>query len=160
MQPGGDFPKVEQPPRRPESGQEAPEQAGGFEAPAPQERAGETQPAPAAVPSAPPQAGPAAKDPIVGRVEDVLEEGLADTYKSMAPGLQRKFRAEGERVAGELAGIIRSLKLNVSRVLKLITGWLKIIPGVNRFFLDQEAKLKTDRIMALAEEERKRRGTA
>jgi len=27
--------------------------------------------------------------------------------------------------------------------------WLKILPGVNKFFLEQEAKIKTDKILAL-----------
>jgi hypothetical protein len=27
--------------------------------------------------------------------------------------------------------------------------WLKLLPGVNRFFLEQEAKIKTDRIIHL-----------
>ena len=36
-----------------------------------------------------------------------------------------------------------------------------MIPGINRFFLEQEAKIKTDRLMALAEREKmaKERGS-
>ena len=160
MPPGGDLPIAEQPPRRPETAQEGPEQRGAFEVPAPvQERAAETAAAPAAAAAPAPSATPA-KDPTVAAVESVLEEGLADTYKQMPPELRKKFRAEGERVGRELAGMVASLKVKVGQALKLITGWLKMIPGVNRFFLEQEAKIKTDRILALAEEERRKRGTS
>ena len=36
------------------------------------------------------------------------------------------------------------------KILKLIRSWLKLIPGVNKFFLEQEAKIKTDKIVDLA----------
>jgi len=28
-------------------------------------------------------------------------------------------------------------------------NWLKLIPGVNKFFLEQEAKIKTDEVLKL-----------
>jgi hypothetical protein len=37
--------------------------------------------------------------------------------------------------------------------LKLIREWLLIIPGVNKYFLEQEAKIKTDKIQQLYERE-------
>jgi hypothetical protein len=45
----------------------------------------------------------------------------------------------------------------VKKILALIRDWLKLIPGVNRFFLEQEAKIKTDKIL-LAAEEKKQQG--
>lgn len=83
-------------------------------------------------------------------VERILEESLGETYASLPPAVQAKFRAEGERVAGRIAVMLRGARVRAREVLELITGWLKIIPGVNRFFLIQEAKIKTDRILALA----------
>jgi len=92
------------------------------------------------------------------QVELVLEEGLADTYRKMTPDRQKKFRAEGERIGGLLAEMVRRAKVRAREALDLITRWLRIIPGVNAFYLAQEAKLKTDKIIALAEEEKKKQG--
>ena len=35
------------------------------------------------------------------------------------------------------------------KIFQLILEWLKLLPGINRFFLEQEAKIKTDRIIHL-----------
>jgi hypothetical protein len=42
-----------------------------------------------------------------------------------------------------------SAKFKVKAIVDLIKKWLAIIPGVNKFFLEQEAKIKTDQIIAL-----------
>ena len=43
-------------------------------------------------------------------------------------------------------------KLKVKKVVNLIKKWLTMIPGVNKFFLEQEAKIKTDEIVKLKED--------
>jgi len=98
------------------------------------------------------------KDPLTQQVEAILEEDLKEVYDKMSPEEQRAFQVEGERVAGTIRQMISSAKFTFRKVLKLIHGWLKMIPGVNKFFLLQEAKLKADRMELLAkEEDRKRR---
>lgn len=147
----------------PEKAPEAPESAAPFEVPRTAEKPGESQPQAAPQPTAAPSqpnTSSSLKDPTVAAVEDVLEAGLAETYLAMRPQLQRKFKEQGERVAKEIAGMVATLRVNAGKVLKLVSDWLKMIPGVNRFFLVQEAKLKTDRIVKLGEEERARRGGA
>lgn len=162
MAQGGGLTGFEQVPA-PETAPAAPEGGAPFEAPRAPEKPFEATPAAALPPAAPaasarPVAAP--KDPTVAAVENVLEEGLGETYLAMRPALQRKFKERGERVAKEIAGMIASLKVNAGKILKLVAGWLKMIPGVNRFFLVQEAKLKTDRLVKIGEEERARRGGA
>lgn len=98
------------------------------------------------------------KDSVTLGVEGILEEDLADTYSKMDPVLQAKFRKEGERVTSLIVTMLRSAKLKARETLALITGWLKMIPAVNRFFLIQEAKIKTDKIITLAEEEKRKSG--
>lgn len=153
------FPNIETVPAAPERAAEAPEGGGGFEAPERSERPVETAvPAPSAPRASAPPAAPA-KDPVTARVESVMEEGLKDAYKAMPPALQQRFKAHGEKVAAQISAMVKSLKVQAGKVLELIRGWLKMIPGVNRFFLIQEAKIKTDKILALAEDEKKRQGT-
>lgn len=104
-----------------------------------------------AVPQAP-------KDEVTVEVEKVLEDGIGPFYASLPDDAKPLFKKKGEEAAREIAGMVRSLHVQVKRVLQLITQWLKTIPGVNAFFLEQEAKIKTDRIVALAEERKKESG--
>ena len=147
------VPKSPEVPRTPENQQENPELSASAETPereAQPERqpaAVERQPAAAAAPAAPvrPQ-----KDPELMRVERTLEDGLGDIYVAMPKAARQRFKLKGEAVAVTLRTMIASAKISAKKVLALIRDWLKMIPGVNRYFLEQEAKLKTDRILELA----------
>lgn len=153
---------VEKIPQMPESGKETPETPGNFELPKPQETSPAAQEAPApALPAQPaPQPSQPTKDEVTKQVESILEEDLAETYAALPPDTKQKFKAEGERVTGEITKMMKTLKVRARKVLDLIRGWLKIIPGINAFFLEQEAKIKTDKVMQLAEEEQERRENA
>ena len=109
---------------------------------------------PAALPAAP--AAPA-KDAYHQRVERVLEDGLEEIYLKLPKERRQAFRDEGERVSSQLRTMLDSARIRAKDVLKLIAGWLAMIPGVSRWFLEQEAKIKTDRIVQLAEERRRER---
>jgi hypothetical protein len=113
-------------------------------------------PAAASVPASRPAAIP--KDETTVRVEKVLEEGLGETYSKLPPKVRLRFRQEGEKATREIVGMVASLKVKAGRVLVLLTRWLRVIPHVNAFFLSQEAKIKTDKIVALGDEEKAKRG--
>ncbi|MFA5129513.1 MAG: hypothetical protein WC477_01180 [Patescibacteria group bacterium] len=91
------------------------------------------------------------KDEIIIEVEKILEDGVGAFYADLPPESQAAFKQRGEAVATEIAEMIRTFKVHVRRLVRLISDWLKTIPGVNRYFLEQEAKIKTDRIMELVE---------
>ncbi len=153
-----ELPKIETGPNGPEAVAESPETGASFEAPKPAaETAAEALPAGAPAPAAPAPPRPV-KDETIARVESVLEEGMKEAYQQLQPAAKERFKKEGERIAQEISGMIKSLKVKAARVLQLLTRWLRMIPGANKFFLIQEAKIKTDRILALAEEEKKKRG--
>ncbi|MBI2099430.1 hypothetical protein HYT45_03415 [Candidatus Uhrbacteria bacterium] len=94
------------------------------------------------------------KDELTAQIEDFLAEDLLEAYAAMPPETQEEFKAKGEEVASKIQAMIRTAKVAVKDVLELIVFWLKIIPGVNKFFLEQEAKIKTDKILALYEEQK------
>lgn len=98
-----------------------------------------------------PVAAATAKSPVLREIEEVLAEDLLDVFTSMTPQQQAEFKAKGEETAGKIALMLENIRVQSQRVLSLIKDWLKVIPGVNRFFLEQEAKIKTDKILALAE---------
>ncbi|MBI4435683.1 hypothetical protein HY630_03355 [Candidatus Uhrbacteria bacterium] len=95
-------------------------------------------------------------DRLEEEIEDILEEDLKELYVSMPPNKQAEFRQKGEETRSKIREIVASAKVNAKKIFQLIRGWLKIIPGVNRFFLEQEAKIKTDKILLVSDEEKKR----
>lgn len=103
----------------------------------------------AAAPTVP--AKEAARDPLLMEVERKLEADLLDAYRSMSPGLRAKFKAEGERIASVAREGIASGKLAAENLLTMIINWLRMIPHVDRWFLVQDAKLKTDALIRMAE---------
>lgn len=130
-----------------ELGQESGEQMQTEETPA-AEQAPSARPLPPVVvdrPIASPQ------DEILKGVEDILAKGMADIYQDLAPEKKPAFRAKGEEVAQKIRNMIAKGKVKIHAVLKLIKEWLYSIPGISHFFLEQEAKIKTDLIIAFGE---------
>jgi hypothetical protein len=83
------------------------------------------------------------------RIERIMEEGLGELYSQMPPDKQREFRRVGEQTARQINQLLGATKLQISKIISLIKDWLKIIPGVNRFFIEQEAKIKTDELLKM-----------
>ncbi len=83
------------------------------------------------------------------QIESVLAEGLDSYYLDMPPAKQTEFRQAGENTAREINGLIEKGKITLKNIVDLIRGWLMLIPGVNRFFLEQEAKIKADEILKI-----------
>lgn len=91
----------------------------------------------------------AAPDETVIKVEKVLEENIAPYFARLTPDQQHKFKTEGEKVTKEIAQCLKEVKVNVARIFQLIWAWLMFLPGVNKIFLQQEAKIKTDKILRI-----------
>jgi hypothetical protein len=87
------------------------------------------------------------------KIEKILEEGLEDVYKKLPVQKQMEFRVVGERTAKDINLLIEKAKFSVAKILDLIKKWLSIIPGVNNFFIEQEAKIKADKIIKIKSEE-------
>lgn len=92
---------------------------------------------------------PVKKDEDVLEVEKILEEGLAPLFVSLPDHAKEKFKEKGEEASHEIAGMVKRLQIDIKRALRLIRDWLLTIPKVNKFFLEQEAKIKTDKILEL-----------
>lgn len=89
------------------------------------------------------------------QVEKILEADLAEVYKTLDDKHKEDFQNKGRKLASDLETLIETLKAKARTILELIREWLSVIPGVNRFFLEQESKIKTDRIMTLAKRRKK-----
>ncbi len=84
------------------------------------------------------------------QIENILADGLEDIYLNMPPDKQEEFKTVGEQTAREINKLLDSAKVKVKQIIDLIKKWLSLIPGVNKFFLEQEAKIKADKIMELS----------
>lgn len=94
------------------------------------------------------------KAELLLKVEDILSEDLEEIYQKMTPENQRKFRAKGEEVSRTVWQMIETAKLQLKKILILLREWLKLIPGVNRYFLEQETKIKIDKIIELTHKQK------
>jgi len=103
---------------------------------------------PTALPTKPVVSNASRKSQELLRIESLLEEDLVDVYLKMPPQLQTKFKTEGEKAAAKIDVMVQSGKAEGRKIFKIILKWMKLIPGVNKFFLKQEAKIKTDKILS------------
>jgi len=88
-------------------------------------------------------------DPLVVSIETILSEDMNEHFRAMPSALQAKFRQKGDETVSKLAQMVSGAVIKAKEVLKLIVSWLKLIPGVNRYFLEQESKIKADKILEL-----------
>ncbi len=88
-------------------------------------------------------------DEVVSKVQQILEEGLDEAIVAMPEAAKLRFLQKGKEIGTIVADMVRRYKVEVKRVFTLLKDWLTTIPGVSRFFLEKEAKIKTDRILEL-----------
>lgn len=108
---------------------------------------------------APPPTVPAAprgvKSPELVKIENILSEHLDTLFLQMTPQQQMTFKEQGEVAASKIEKLLQETKLRVRDILNTIKEWLRLVPGVNKFFLETEAKIKTDRLLNLHEQKHK-----
>ena len=82
-------------------------------------------------------------------IDNILAEGLNEVFMKMNPAQQQEFKKHGEETVRKINALLDKTKVKASKIIDLIRSWLKLIPGVNRFFLEQEAKIKADKIIRI-----------
>lgn len=92
------------------------------------------------------------KSDVYEQIEDIMEEGMGDVYAELDPYIKKEFKKRGEETATLIERLVVTAKVTAQRVFQLILSWLKIIPHVNKYYLQQEAKIKADKILQLSQE--------
>lgn len=92
---------------------------------------------------------PPQRDELSRRVEKIMEENIGDAYLALDPVHQQEFKLAGERTAYAISQLLKKTHVKVKKIFSLLFAWLKLLPGINRYFLEQEAKIKADKILAL-----------
>jgi len=85
-------------------------------------------------------------------IEAILEEELEDIFADNIPEEQQpEFKKSGEKLVEDIIAILQDGQLSNNktrvRTYTLIYKWLSTIPVVAKFWLGQEAKTKTDKIL-------------
>ncbi len=88
-------------------------------------------------------------DPLAHDIEQILGQDLGPIFYNMDKVLQQQFQQEEAKTVLKIKQLLDSGHAQAKKIFKLIFDWLKMIPGVSTFFLKQEAKIKTDRILRL-----------
>lgn len=83
------------------------------------------------------------------QIENFLARGLEEIYLGLPLEKQAEFRQAGEETAKKINKLLEKTKINIGKIVSLIRKWLSLIPSVNKYFLEQEAKIKTDEIVKL-----------
>lgn len=95
-------------------------------------------------------------DDLTLSVEKIMEEDVGEAYNQLSPIAKQEFKLKGEQVARAIRTMLQTAKITAKKIFELILSWLKMLPGINRFFLEQEAKIKTDRIIILHNERKEK----
>lgn len=98
------------------------------------------------------------KSEDIVKIETILAEGLENLYKELPDNRKQEFKLKGEETAKEVGGLLGAAKVKIHKIVKLIVAWLKMIPGVNKFFLEQESKIKADRLLEFKREKEEKGG--
>ncbi len=98
-----------------------------------------------AVPQNPPAQSAETKRAM--EIDMILSSGLNEVFLNMTPVQQNTFKKTGEDAVVKINQLLSETKVKVNKIIDIIRKWLKLIPGVNKFFLEQEVKIKTDKIL-------------
>ena len=82
-------------------------------------------------------------------IDAILSDGLNEIFLKMKPLEQKIFQKKGEETVTKINALLNQTKLKINKIVALIRQWLSLIRGINKFFLEQEVKIKTDKIIRL-----------
>ena len=65
----------------------------------------------------------------------------------MSSAEQTVFKKKGEETTSKIVFLLTETRVRVKKIVQTIIEWLKMISGINKFFIRQTAKIKTDKIL-------------
>lgn len=82
-------------------------------------------------------------------IDNILAEGLHEIFLSLDPKKQQEFKRKGEETVAKINTLLNQTKVKINQIINLIRQWLRVVPGINKFFLEQETKIKADKILKI-----------
>jgi hypothetical protein len=88
-------------------------------------------------------------------IEDVFskDENFQHIVKAMQRDKAAVFIKKGEQMSLSIYRILEKIgnlavpKEDIKKIMSLIVDWLKVVPSISRFYINQEAKIKTEQIL-------------
>jgi hypothetical protein len=99
------------------------------------------------------QAAQANKSQDVIVVEGIMSEGLEEQFKALSPQEQAAFKQAGEQAAQEVATLLDQAKVQFKKILEVLRKWLGMLPRTNKYHLEQESKIKLDKLLKYKNEQ-------
>lgn len=86
---------------------------------------------------------------VLQKVENILSQDMDKAFLSMDVATQAKFKTKGEETGRQITILLQKGKASIQKISSLILEWLRIIPQVNRHYIEQEAKIKAENIISM-----------
>jgi hypothetical protein len=83
------------------------------------------------------------------KIEEILEDKLEDEFLNMSEEHRWEFKKKGEEAVEDINTLFKTGKVKTKKIIILIKEWLSLIPEANKFFLEQESKIKADEVIKL-----------
>lgn len=90
--------------------------------------------------------------PLRPRVEKILESGLGDIYAHLDPATKQAFKVLGETTTGQISEALTAKQVKVHDLITAVVEWLRLIPGANPYYVEQAAKIRVTKLLALLEQ--------
>ena len=78
-----------------------------------------------------------------------LSRNLNSISNELSKEQQQNFKQTGEETVAQISILLDKAKIKVEQIVNLIKKWLGLIPNANYYYLEQEAKIKADKIIKL-----------
>ncbi len=95
-----------------------------------------------------------AEEERIAKIDHILIDDLEETINKLPENEQKKFREKEKEAALTINKLLQETKIQIKKIIETIRELLLMIPGVNKFFLEQESKLKADQILFLRDEKK------
>lgn len=93
------------------------------------------------------EVSPEQKEVSLEDIEQVLQMGLEGMYKDFPDSKKQEFKSKGEVTAQRAFDLLNRSHPKPGKITKMIKSWLSTAPDLSDFFVEQEAKTKTDKLM-------------
>ena len=91
---------------------------------------------------------PATKE-LEREIQHILSEDIADIYRQLPPERKTLVAQEGRVATSRIMDLLHETTVRLKELVKVLRAWLQKIPGLNRFFVEQEARIKARKILTL-----------
>lgn len=96
-----------------------------------------------------------ANAPEYKEIESILEKDLAEVFKTLEPKQQKAFKVQGEITTDLITEGLRSGKLDIKGMRKILEEWLDLAAGTSEAWREQHIKIKTGDIIDFIDKKKK-----